>query len=253
MLTLLAIFLAMTSALGLALLLVGVPVWLLLFDQSEGTSFFDPDAAGDPVFYQHLFWFFGHPHIPGLIMALALVGLCAAVIVWWRRLWRLKAAGLFMLTAVIWVSAGLIQVIAARRQSVATSLHDTYFVQVELQNVLVAALVCGGFAAIYASFRAIIGVPYRRALALVHWGLWSLGLALTGAGAMSLSLAGMPQRYISYGETGSSWPILALVAGGWVALVSFAAFAICVTEATYRRIRHGRDIYGPHDRPADQF
>ncbi len=36
---------------------------LLLLDLSFGTQFFKPDANGDPIIYQHLFWFYSHPAV----------------------------------------------------------------------------------------------------------------------------------------------------------------------------------------------
>ncbi|OGT42393.1 MAG: cytochrome c oxidase subunit I [Gammaproteobacteria bacterium RIFCSPHIGHO2_12_FULL_40_19] len=88
-----------------AFLLLGVmpvlagTVTMMLFDRHFGTGFFNAAGGGDPLLYQHLFWFFGHPEV--YILILPAFGVISEVIPTFSR----KA--LFGRTAMIYAIAAI--------------------------------------------------------------------------------------------------------------------------------------------------
>lgn len=81
---------------------------LLLFDLSFGTQFFKPLAEGDPIIYQHLFWFYSHPAV--YIMALPAFGIFAEVLpafarnpLFGYRSLAIASLGIALVSIFVWV------------------------------------------------------------------------------------------------------------------------------------------------------
>ncbi|HXH12416.1 MAG TPA: cbb3-type cytochrome c oxidase subunit I [Alphaproteobacteria bacterium] len=80
---------------------------MLLLDRAVGTSFFSPEGGGDPLLWQHLFWFFGHPEVyvimlPGLGAALEVLPVFSRKSIFGYRLIVYSTIAAGVLSFIVW-------------------------------------------------------------------------------------------------------------------------------------------------------
>ena len=102
-----------TALAAQAIQLGGLPVLtagavMLLFDLSFGTSFFRPEGGGDPMLYQHFFWFYSHPAV--YVMVLPVFGIFSELFPVYARkplfgyhVVALASFGITFLSLIVWV------------------------------------------------------------------------------------------------------------------------------------------------------
>lgn len=83
----------------LATPVVAITLVLLMAERMMGIGIFDPSIGGDPVLFQHLFWFYSHPAV--YIMILPGMGVVSEILTCFSR------KNIFGYTAVAWSSAGI--------------------------------------------------------------------------------------------------------------------------------------------------
>ncbi|HKU41048.1 MAG TPA: cbb3-type cytochrome c oxidase subunit I [Polyangiales bacterium] len=122
---------------------------MLIFDQQVGTGFFDPVRGGDPILWQHLFWFFGHPEV--YVVLLPAVGIVAEIITVFSRkkLFAYKtvlytAFGTGVLSFFVWAHHQFIAGIDPRMANVFTATTVLISIPIaEMMFVYVATLYGG--------------------------------------------------------------------------------------------------------------
>ncbi len=139
---------------------------MLLFDRTLGTGFFDPNRGGDPILFQHLFWFFGHPEV--YVVLFPSMGFVGEAITTFSR------KPLFGFKKVIWaaiVASILSFIVWAHHQFIAgIDPHAAVFF------TIFTVLISVPFAAMMFSFIATL---WKGSIELTSAMLWALGFIIT--------------------------------------------------------------------------
>jgi len=117
------------------LLLLALPVLtsacaMLLFDRTLGTHWFDPSGGGEPLLWQHLFWFFGHPEV--YILVLPAMGVTSDVLSTFSRKpifgYRAMAYSMISIAFLSWIVYGHHMFISGMSPALGTSFMLTTMV-----------------------------------------------------------------------------------------------------------------------------
>merc|ERR1712088_520310 len=191
------------------LLLLSLPVLagaitILLTDRNLNTSFYDSGGGGDPILYQHLFRFFGHPEVYILILpgfglishivtqergkteSFGVLGIIYAMLTW-------GALGFIFLFTL----GGLTGIVLAN-SSLDIVLHDTYYVVAHFHYVLSMGAVFALMGAFVNWFPLISGMTINPILLKTQFLVMFIGVNLTFFPMHFLGLAGIPRRYSDY-------------------------------------------------------
>lgn len=203
----------------------------------------EPFGAGQPAWLQHVVWGLAQPPVLAVLVASCALGLALALRAGELRVAPDVGTRLFLAIGAFILVMALAVPGLSGGPAVDGLLHDTHYVSLDMRAWLATACIALAFAGIYRGFRGLVGVAYRRWLALLHGGLFAAGIALQGLAWLGRGRAGMPRRYAGADGTGQGLEALQLAAGAGyiVTMLSCVVFAICLVEAITRRIHTGRD------------
>src|ERR687888_291011 len=188
---------------------IAITVLLVAAERLFHFGFFNPAVGGDPVLFQHLFWFYSHPAVyimvlPAMGVVSYLVAIPSAVKVfnWTATMFKgavswetpmLYAYGFIGLFTI----GGLTGLFLA---TIAVDVHvtDTYFVIAHFHYIMVGGTIMGYLGGLHYWWPKISGRLYRESLAKLSAGIIFIGFNLTFFPQFVVGYLGMPRRYHAY-------------------------------------------------------
>jgi cytochrome c oxidase subunit 1 len=138
---------------GMKMMDIPIAVWfiviavMLFMDQRIGTTFFLPSGGGDPLLWEHLFWFFGHPEV--YVVLLPTMGIVADIITVFARK---KLFGYRTVLYTAFATGGLSFVVWAHHQFVAgidPRMANVFVVTTVLISIPLAEMLFSYIATLY--------------------------------------------------------------------------------------------------------
>nr|YP_009442470.1 cytochrome c oxidase subunit I [Cladonia rangiferina]ATO89316.1 cytochrome c oxidase subunit I [Cladonia rangiferina] len=238
-------------AITAVLLLLSLPVLaggitMILTDRNFNTSFFEVAGGGDPILYQHLFWFFGHPEvyiliIPGFGVISTTISASSnkSVFGYLGMVYAMMSIG--VLGFVVWshhmYSVGLdvdkivftvkILLYANRKCDL-----KTYYVVAHFHYVLSMGAVFALYSAWYFWIPKILGVDYNRSWGKVHFWILFIGVNVTFFPQHFLGLQGMPRRISDYADAFAGWNMISSFGSIISVIATFLFLHVLYTQLT---------------------
>jgi cytochrome c oxidase subunit I len=144
--------------------------FMMLFDITLGTGFYDANRGGDPILFQHLFWFFGHPEV--YVVLFPSLGVTAEIISTFSRK-PLFAYKLVIYSALV---ASVLSVVVWAHHQFIAGIDPRMSVFFSIGTILISL----PFAAIILSFIGTLWGGAIRFTMPMRWSLAAIGTFLVG-------------------------------------------------------------------------
>src|SRR5712675_903006 len=189
----------------LATPVIGLTMLLVAAERVLGFGIFDPARGGDPVLFQHFFWFYSHPAVYIMVLpAMAVISECVATFSrknpFGYKAISFKTPFAYICGFLFFLVFGGMTGVALATVALDVHWHDTYFVVAHFHFIMVGAVIMAFLAALHYWFPKMFGRTYHEGWGLVAASLIILGFNATFIPQFLLGNNGMPRRYYQYPE-----------------------------------------------------